>query len=290
MMCLKPFVQGVHGFPCGQCMPCRFNRRRLWTHRLILEQKDHAKSTFVTLTYDDQKYSGSTLVPEHLQLWLKKIRKAVHPEKLRYFAVGEYGDQSQRPHYHLALFGYGNCLRGQTRKAARCCQQCDLIADTWGFGHIYLGQLTTESAQYVAGYVTKKMTLKNDPRLQGRHPEFSRMSLRPGIGAGAADEIASTMLSHNLETSPADVPTSLRHGSRQLPLGRYLRRRLRLRIGRPENAPRDPVREAEMLALLQASLTDQEAPTLKSQLVKQDYQKMQSLIARSRIFKKRGSV
>lgn len=83
------------------------------------------------------------------------------------------------------------------------------------------------------------MTMRNDPRLKGRDPEFSTMSLKPGIGAGAVSEIASTMLQFNLDASQSDVPVTLRHGSRQLPLGRYLRRKLREEIGRSPNAPQE---------------------------------------------------
>lgn len=71
----------------------------------------------------------------------------------------------------------------------------------------------------------------------GRHPEFARMSLRPGIGASFMDEVASTILEHGLENKLDDVPVSLRHGKNTLPLGRYLRRRLRQRIGRSPDAP-----------------------------------------------------
>lgn len=171
-MCKKPFVKGISPFPCGQCLPCRLNRRRLWTHRLLLEQHSHEFSSFATLTYsDDALPAGNTLVPKHTQDWLKRLRALLGPARpLRYYLVGEYGDESQRPHYHAALFGLSH-LEGE------------LLRTSWGHGHIQLGTLTKESAQYIAGYVTKKMTAPDDPRLQGRHPEFARMSLRPGIGA-----------------------------------------------------------------------------------------------------------
>ena len=99
-----------------------------------------------------------------------------------------------------------------------------------------LGSLTPESSQYIAGYVTKKMTFRDDPRLKGRHPEFSRMSLRPGIGATFVDEIASTLLTAGTDTGSSDVPSALRHGNRILPLGRYLRGRLRERLGHGKTA------------------------------------------------------
>jgi len=130
---------------------------------------------------------------------------------------------------------------------------CELIKQTWGFGNVMLGSLEPKSIAYIAGYITKKMTKKDDPRLEGRLPEFARMSLRPGIGLGMMDELASTLLEHRLDEKMIDVPTSLQHGKNKWPLGRYLRRKLRARIGREENAPPETIqaRKAEMQPLRQ---------------------------------------
>lgn len=88
------------------------------------------------------------------------------------------------------------------------------------------------------------MTSDKDERLNGRVPEFSRMSNRPGIGAFAMSDVASSILEFNLEDRIADVPAALRHGQRLMPLGRYLRKRLRKEIGRDEKAPAVAVEEA----------------------------------------------
>lgn len=182
----------------------------------------HAENSFATLTYDEANIpAGGTLVPKDVELWLKRLRDKLPARSLRYFLVGEYGDKSQRPHYHAALFGIGPDFRS-------------LVSETWGLGHTLLGDLTPASARYVAGYVTKKMTSKDDPRLNGRHPEFSRMSRMPGIGATAIPKL-SQMLSVPLGLKEidtlGDVPTSLKHGNSQLPLGRYLRQKLRDDLG-----------------------------------------------------------
>lgn len=124
-----------------------------------------------------------------------------------------------------------------------------------------LGTLEPKSIAYIAGYITKKMTKADDPRLEGRLPEFARMSLRPGIGLGMMDELASVLLQHRLDEKMIDVPTSLQHGKNKWPLGRYLRRKLRARIGKEENAPLETVQAAqkEMQPLRQAAW-DQEKP------------------------------
>lgn len=256
----------------------------------MLEAAQYAESSFVTLTYASDKLpDGGSLVPKDLQDWLKRIRKKVAPMRLRFYAVGEYGDGSERPHYHAILFGFASCWRGQseyTREGLRCCSRCELVRDTWGRGNIYLGSVGLESAQYVCGYVTKKMTMKDDARLQGRYPEFCRMSLRPGIGAGAMDELASQLMRYDL-CKDGDVPVSLRHGKRLLPLGRYLRVKLRRLIGRDESAPESEVRkyEAEMLPLLLRARASEEDPSLRSQLVKSTAQAVRNMEARQRIFK-----
>lgn len=202
----------------------------------MLEAALHEHNSFVTLTYDDEHVPQNLSVDKsEIQLFLKRVRKAGF--KVRYYAVGEYGDVSERPHYHLALFGFQSCDFGITRKrTAGCCPQCDRIRDIWGKGQVMLAPLEPQSAAYVCGYVVKKMTKEDDIRLNGRAPEFGMMSLRPGLGLGMIPDVASTLLEHNLDTLP-DVPFALQHGTKKWPLGRYLRQNLRKQIGRDKNAP-----------------------------------------------------
>lgn len=224
MKCLKPWRQGVAEYDCGQCVPCRIKRKRLWSARLVLESFLHKQSLFVTLTYADKclPEDGSVSVRE-MQNFMKRLREIVAPEKVRYFAVGEYGDISWRPHYHLVL--YGNVPIDAIRKA-------------WPLGFIYADRLSVRSAMYVAGYVMKKMTAKDDERLKGKRPEFSRMSLRPGIGAGAAEVFAKQLVPHEKHLKEVgDVPSVFRVDGDKWPFGRYLRRKLRVGVGWSPGAP-----------------------------------------------------
>lgn len=304
-------MKGGMAYPCQQCMPCRVNRRRIWTHRLLLERLCHGDASFVTLTYSDEnipevldKNTGEfigTLVPKHLQDFLKRLRKAYAPEKIRFYACGEYGDESGRPHYHLALFNYPQCAWGQsryTRSRQTCCRFCDLLRSEWGFGNIFSGELTTESSQYIAGYVTKKMTSKDDARLNGRHPEFARMSNRPGIGANFMHYVASTVLEFNLAGSAADVPSQLRHGKRLLPLGRYLRMKLRKYSGLDEKTPEkvlsqlfDELQPLRNLAQATSDETGEKyGAALKRLIIEQSDQAVVNMETRGRIFKDRRSI
>lgn len=189
----------------------------------------HGDASFVTLTYDDQHLpADGSVSPKATQEFLKRLRERMRPRRLRFFLVGEYGDDTWRPHYHAALFGLPNCLRGRTEhRVAKCCQMCDLVRAAWAQGGIDCRELTMETAQYLVGYVAKKMTKCSDGRLSGRHPEFARMSLRPGIGAPAMEQVwqslSAGLAGRSLSTRQLRVPTVLKHGSRDLPLGRYLR-------------------------------------------------------------------
>lgn len=136
------------------------------------------------------------------------------------------------------------------------------------------------------------MTRRDDPRLELREPEFARMSLRPGIGADFMHEVASTWLNFNLENTQADVPSALRHGSRNLPLGRYLRRRLRQLTGKDPNAPQSEITryENEVLPLLKAAQADPENPSLKAKIIEANKGKTLSMKARAKIFKQRKTL
>lgn len=220
MKCTNPFISGRAAFGCGRCLPCRLARRRIWTTRIMLEALDYPNNcSFVTLTYANDPRE---LFPEHTRKWLDRLRKRVGP--IRYYLVGEYGDESWRPHYHVALFGVGPCQFGKIRKGECQCVNCSAVRETWGYGHVTVFPLERKSAQYISGYVTKKMTHREDPRLLGRHPEFARMSLKPGIGAVALWNVASEMMRYGLETR--GVPKGIGVGDKVLPMGRYLRRKL----------------------------------------------------------------
>lgn len=212
---------------------------------MFYESQLHEDNCFVTLTYsEDHLPALRSLVPRDLTLWLKRLRKAADPRRFRYFAVGEYGDESSRPHYHAILFGLGQFDSG-------------LIDKTWGLGLTATFEFNEFTAQYTAGYTVKKLTRKGDPRLNGRHPEFARMSLRPGIGADAMAFLASQLHSDpglNQLLAAGDVPSFLTVGKKKIPIGRYLRQKIRDHIGMPEgwnNAAKEKF-SAEESAKLQA--------------------------------------
>lgn len=281
---------------CGQCMPCRISKRRVWVHRIMLEAALHKENAFVTVTYRPDRLPLTVgglpnLEPADLRNFLKRLRKAVEPGRIRFFAAGEYGDRTELPHFHLALFGYPTCWHGRSTYSstrASCCPSCDLIRDTWGHGLVFLGTLGDDSAQYIAGYVLKKMTSLSDTRLAGRRPEFARMSNRPGIGADMMHEVASTLLKFNLETTQADVPVSLRHGTRQLPLGRYLTGKLRQYVGKDPGAP-DAIkkeRETELQRLRDAAAPRGKGFGVRGQYLEENLQKLRQVTARSKLNRK----
>lgn len=292
MLCRNPWQKGEALYPCGQCLPCRINRRRVWTHRIMLEGLQWDVSAFVTLTYDEgnvprNRDGMGTLRKRDAQLWLKRLRKSLEPARVRFVLVGEYGDQTWRPHYHAILFGYPVCEFGGTRHVERCCEPCERVKSTWGLGHIMVGSLTAKSAAYVAGYVTKKMTFASDPKLQGREPEFPLRSL--GIGRDAMWEVASELLAFPHLVKP-DVPMGLRHGSHVMPLGRYLRRKLRSYVGMEPGAPQEILDQqaAEMRPVYEAAFRDR--TSLKKVVVAATEHEAASLVNKSTIYSRRGNL
>lgn len=252
----------------------------------MLEALGHSSaSSFLTLTYAPEHLpSGGTLVLKDLQLWLKRFRKVHGP--VRYYAVGEYGDITQRPHYHVALFG---CPPNDANR--------DYVSRTWRLGLSHWGEITMQSAQYIAGYTVKRMTKHDDPRLGGRYPEFSTMSLRPGIGASAIETVA-TALSAEADRRNYDwlddLPNVLRHGRRSLPLGRYLLGRLRKRLDITDDIPvmAQDIRDGQMYAMYKAALA---APgnkplSYKHFLLEENAQKALNVEKKAKVFSKKGAV
>lgn len=221
-------------FPCGKCLPCKINRRRIWTFRNTLEDMYTPFSYFVTLTYNDERIPITdgkyTLESSHLQSFFKRLRRNATFSKFRYFAVGEYGDSGDRgfnPHYHILLYSQYPISEAEIEKA------WTLRKVPYGF--IKVGTVEKGSIAYVVGYVIKKLTRPGDPRLDGRRPEFMLSSRKKGgIGAPAIRKIGKE-LKRNPYYSPSDVMQSLSIAGKNYPLGGYLTKVLAQELGTPES-------------------------------------------------------
>lgn len=298
MLCRNPYVKAGAAFPCGHCEPCLYNRKRMWKHRIMLESLCHKENVFATLTYRDEclpKHEGiPVLDKKHLQDWLKRLRLRIEPVRIRFYAVGEYGDVTNRPHYHCIVFGLPTCARGRTLRRlpskeplwSECCDNCRLFGDTWLHGNVDLGTVASDSAAYVAGYTLKHMTHVDDIRLNGRPPEFCRMSLRPGIGADAMWDVASDLMKYGFDESLIDVPTELAHGRSKLPLGRYLRSKLRVAIGRDGGTPEEVLKAMaeEMRPLREVAFNS--SSSFAAEIVSAGNGAVANIVARNLIYKK----
>ncbi|QCQ84926.1 replication initiator protein [Blackfly microvirus SF02] len=185
-MCAEPFVK-VNNYnkmdrsnlnyrttkvPCGRCPECIKAKINSWLFRLGNELDRSKNPLFVTLTYANENLTYSnqenaTLVKRDLQLFFKKLRKRhdkKYPEaqKIKYYACGEYGSKTKRPHYHIILL---NCL------------DATMVHDAWGLGHTLSLPLLSGGANYVLKYMSKQRTKSPGDDNQ---KEFSLMS--KGIG------------------------------------------------------------------------------------------------------------
>lgn len=169
--------------PCGKCIGCDQAQARAWALRCYLESNDHLHSAFTTLTYADENLP-ITLTKRHLQLFLKRLRRTT-TRTIRFFASGEYGETTGRPHYHAILYGLHHT-------------EAHTIDAAWGLGHSQTYPVTPARIAYVAGYTNKKADWRNrakeeriDPttgEIYTWQPPFIQMSRggRNGHGIGGS--------------------------------------------------------------------------------------------------------
>lgn len=148
--------------------------------------QQHSAAAFTTLTYSDD-HLPVTLQKRHLQLFLKRLRRATDG-KLRFFASGEYGERTQRPHYHAIIYGLSDTHYGR-------------IDGAWGMGQTKTTPATPAAIAYTAGYCAKKIGYRNEQDYERIDPEtgevyhwqppFTQMSRRPGIGGHAREHTQS---------------------------------------------------------------------------------------------------
>lgn len=200
-----PYGMEAVTVPCGQCIGCRLERSRQWAVRCVHEAQLHEHSCFITLTYDDEhlpvvgdggkvKDRPSTLVKDDFQRFMKRLRKAISPTKIRFFHSGEYGEKGSRAHYHAIIFGYDFPDKYLFKSSGKVkVYRSPLLESLWTDGYSSVGDCTFETAAYVARYVLKKVNGERKSAHYGdRLPEYTTMSRRPGIAAGWYDRYAKT--------------------------------------------------------------------------------------------------
>lgn len=164
----------------------------------------HEQNSFITLTYKDEHlvYGGQSygiLYPRHLELFWKRLRKHLR-KPIRYFACGEYGDTTNRPHYHACLFGHD--FEDKTLYSSKNginLYSSHTLDYLWGLGDCRIGDVNYETAAYVARYIMKKKLGQagEQYKAEGVEPEFVRMSRRPGIGSTWLDKFQDDVYPHD---------------------------------------------------------------------------------------------
>lgn len=194
--------------PCGQCAECRLKRSREWAVRCMHEASLHRDNCFLTLTYRDTGARSAlghevSLTYKDFSDFMKRLRSRYPKDKILFFACGEYGETNPktrikdggiyRAHFHAIIFGFNFPDRVNCRMLGRSdLQKSKILDDLWRHGDCKIGEVTFESAAYVARYAMKKVTgdlakahytlITDDGEIIERTPEMLVMSKRPAIG------------------------------------------------------------------------------------------------------------
>ncbi len=184
-------------------------------------------SHFVTLTYDDEHLPVTadhvpTLRKSKFTKWIENTARAAGA--FRYYAVGEYGDDTLRPHYHLGLFS------GSDSQAAA-------IINQWQNGFTSAFEFSAGRAAYLAKYSTKKLTSHTDSRLEAnQEPEFRSSSRRPPLGVAFVPHIVraySTGAGAGVVAERGDIERTWRFGGKVYPIPRAILNRCRIALDIP---------------------------------------------------------
>lgn len=182
--------------PCRRCVGCRLEHSRQWAVRCMHEASLFERNCFLTLTYADP--APLSLELDHIQRFWKRWR--ARGVALRYYAAGEYTTFNEetrspggRPHWHACVFGADfddKSVIGKSPSGERLYRSA-VLESLWPYGFSSVGDVSFESAAYVARYCMKKLTGDGerdyyeifDPEtgeIFPRRKEFSMMS--KGIG------------------------------------------------------------------------------------------------------------
>lgn len=236
-------IKGTY-VPCGHCYACIQTKRSVWTFRVMNELKDSFSARFVTLTYNDNHVpfvqSGNkvlmTLRREHLTNFLKLLRWRISEDyvkvepyfkqseksgkwspKVRYFASGEYGGKSKRPHYHIALF---NVPRDVYKfDPIHKDEYSNYLADIWKKGNVDIKKVSQGTAHYLTKYHLHPLVGWNEDDQRERF--FATMSRKPGIGNSYINDAIT-----NYFDNTANCYGIIKDGHK-VPLGRYYKEKIK---------------------------------------------------------------
>lgn len=229
MRCLRP-LRLANGLTvnCGSCRACRVNRSTSWTLRLLYELEEWKEAAFITLTYSDEKIPEDYgLCKRDLQLFLKRLRERFGylGLKLRYFAVGEYGQDNRtmpigiehgRPHYHLIVFGVDSESKEHRKIISECWSKCDEFLIISGRG---VERVNRGSIAYVCGYIQKKLNGDYGRELyEERQPPF--MLCSKGLGLSSFEKKASRLLKNGFTY----------YGSHRIGIPRFFRKKFNFNL------------------------------------------------------------
>lgn len=143
---------------CGKCYSCLANRRRGWLFRLQNENLDSFLTVFCSFTYDEANRPYDHLVDKvHLQKFFKRLRNFV---KFTYYAIGEYGTNTHREHYHAVIFFKELIPLYQLEDYVA------LIRDLWAVGFVSVSRCTYRRLNYVLHYHTRPKLIDGRPTFQ----------------------------------------------------------------------------------------------------------------------------
>lgn len=138
---------------CGKCIECLKEKRLEMIKRLKDELKIRKNGYFITLTYDEKHKRD--LNKRDIQLFLKRLRKN---QKIRYFYVGELGETTERPHYHMIIFGdLPEDLKEEKNPTKNGHKQYNSksIQKIWKNGLIRINKLEIPIIAYITKYMMK---------------------------------------------------------------------------------------------------------------------------------------
>jgi len=223
----QPTDENTQQIPCGKCISCKLSYAKEWALRITHESTCHRYNSFITLTYNDENLPENKSVSrQEVKNFIKRLRKYItthYPEheKIKTFYCGEYGAQKSRPHYHIIVLGWDfpDKTYQKISPTGSTLWESQILHNLWlnkqrqSKGFTNIGEVTFESAGYIARYCFKKQKDKKNysfvdgydettgeiHSIRQLTPEFIGMS--QGIGKTWYNEFKSDTYKDYLQTN-----------------------------------------------------------------------------------------